>query len=192
MEVIMDSKEKVSTGVAQKVAWSLDNAHSKVQFSARHLVISEVAGHFNNFNINFSTGDNLTEAEIEAVIDIKSIDTGISDRDNHLKSADFFDAENFSQIKFKSTKVEKVNDEKYKLIGELTIKNITKPFEFDVFYGGQIKDPWGFQRSGFRATATLNRFDYDLKWNALMETGGAVVGKNINITIDAEFTKSSN
>ncbi len=187
----MDSKEKVSTGVAQKEVWNLDKAHSKIQFSARHLVISEVAGHFNNFDINFSTGDNLTEAEIEAAIDIKGIDTGISDRDNHLRSADFFDAEKFPQIKFKSTKVEKVNDEKYKLIGDLTIKNITKPFEFDVFYGGQIKDPWGMQRSGFKATGTLNRFDFDLKWNALMETGGAVVGKNINITIDAEFTKQN-
>ena len=188
----MDSQSKVSTGVAQKEAWNLDKTHSKIQFSARHLVISEVAGHFNNFDINFSTSDDLTESEIEVAIDVKSIDTGISDRDNHLRSADFFDVENFPQIKFTSTKVEKVNDEKYKLIGELTIKNITKPFEFDVIYGGQIKDPWGFQRSGFRATASLNRFDYDLKWNALMETGGAVVGKNINITVDAEFTKSSN
>ncbi len=185
----MDSQSKVSTNVAQKEAWSLDKAHSKIQFSARHLIISEVAGHFNNFDINFSSTDDLTESEIEASIDVKSIDTGISDRDNHLRSADFFDAEKFPQIKFKSTKIEKVNDEKYKLFGELTIKNITKPFEFDVFYGGQIKDPWGLQRSGFKATSSLNRFDYDLKWNALMETGGAVVGKNINITIDAEFTK---
>ncbi len=185
----MDAKEKVSAGVAQKEVWNLDKAHSKVQFSARHLVISEVAGHFNNFEINFSFGEDLTDSEVEATIEAKSIETGISDRDNHLRSADFFDVEKYPQIKFKSTKVEKINDEKYKLIGELAIKNITKPFDFDVTYGGQIKDPWGMQRTGFRATASLNRFDYDLKWNALMETGGAVVGKNINITVDAEFTK---
>ncbi|MCL5028789.1 MAG: YceI family protein [Bacteroidetes bacterium] len=187
----MDSKSKVSVGVAQKEVWNLDKAHSKIQFSARHLIISEVAGHFSNFDINFFTGENLTDGEAEATIDVKSIDTGIADRDNHLRSADFFDAEQFPQIKFHSSTIEKINDEKYKLIGELKIKNISKPFEFDVFYGGQIKDPWGMQRTGFKATGTLNRFDYDLKWNALMETGGAVVGKNINITVDAEFTKQS-
>ena len=188
----MDSKSKVSVGVAEKEIWNLDKAHSKIQFFARHLVISEVAGHFNNFEINFSKGEDLTESEVEATIDVKSIDTGITDRDNHLRSADFFDVEKYPQIKFKSTKVEKVNDEKYKLTGNLTIKNITKPFTFEVIFGGQIKDPWGMQRSGFKATGSLNRFDYDLKWNALMETGGAVVGKNISITVDAEFTKAAN
>jgi len=185
----MDTKSKVSTSVAEKEVWTLDKAHSKIQFFARHLIISEVAGHFNSFDINFAKGESLTDGEVEATIDVKGIDTGITDRDNHLKSADFFDAEKFPQIKFKSSKIEKLNDEQYKFTGDLTIKNITKPFVFDVSFGGQIKDPWGMQRSGFKATGTLNRFDYDLKWNILMETGGAVVGKNINITIDAEFTK---
>lgn len=187
----MDNKSKVSASIAEKEVWTLDKAHSKIQFFARHLVISEVAGHFNNFDINFSKGEDLSESEIEAVIDVKSIDTGIADRDNHLRSADFFDVEKFPQIKFKSDKVEKINDDLYKLTGDLTIKNITKPFKFDVSFGGQIKDPWGMERSGFKATGSLNRFDYDLKWNALMETGGAVVSKNINITIDVEFTKNT-
>lgn len=177
--------------IAEKTVWNLDKSHSKLQFSARHMIISEVTGHFNNFEVSVKAGGDFLDSEIEVNIDSKSIDTGITDRDNHLKSPDFFDVEHYPEITFKSTKVEKVDDENYKLYGDFTIRNITKPVVLDVAYGGTIKDPWGLTRAGFKVQGKINRFDYDLKWNALMETGGAVVSKNINITCDVEFTKAN-
>jgi polyisoprenoid-binding protein YceI len=181
---------ETNSNVAEKIVWNLDKSHSKLQFSARHMIISEVTGHFNNFEVTTKADDDFLDSEVEVTIDAKSIDTGITDRDNHLKSPDFFDVEHYPQITFKSTKVEKVDDESYKLYGDFTVRNITKPLVLDVAYGGTIKDPWGNTRAGFKVTGKINRFDYDLKWNALMETGGAVVGKNITINCDIEMTKA--
>jgi polyisoprenoid-binding protein YceI len=175
----------------KNAAWSVDTTHTKMQFSARHMVISEVTGHFNNFDIKVdNASDDFTEADIEVSIDVNSIETGNKDRENHLKSADFFDAEKFDKITFKSTSIKKIDDEKYKLIGDFTIRDITKPIELDVTYGGTIKDPYGKTRAGFRVEGTVNRFDYNLKWNALMETGGAIVGKNIKLSCDVELVKN--
>lgn len=190
LEVKMETKINVAENDVKKVLWNLDKTHSKLQFSARHMIIAEVAGHFNNFDVTIKADDDFLESEAEVTIDVKSIDTGITDRDNHLKSSDFFDVENYPQITFKSKKVEKVDDETFKLYGDFTIRNITRPLVLDVTYGGTIKDPWGFTRAGFKIQGKINRFDYDLKWNAFMETGGAVVGKNINITCDIELTKA--
>ncbi|MCX6150523.1 MAG: YceI family protein [Ignavibacteriales bacterium] len=176
--------------VSQVQSWAIDPMHSKLQFSVRHMVISEVVGNFKSFNFKMnSSTDDFIDSEVELTIDTNSIDTGVTDRDNHLRSADFFDAQNFPEIIFKSKIFNKVDDEKYKLLGNLTIKNITKPIELDVTYGGQIVDPYGNLRAGFKVIGSLNRFDYDLKWNALIETGGAMVGKNINITCDFEIIK---
>lgn len=187
----MATNVSVAEKAIEKAVWNLDKSHSKLQFSARHLIISEVTGHFNNFDVAVKAGDDFLDSEVEVTIDSKSIDTGITDRDNHLKSPDFFDVENYPKITFKSTKVEKVDDETYKLYGDFTIRNITKPVVLDVTYGGTIKDPWGLTRAGFKIQSKINRFDYDLKWNALLETGGAVVSKNINIVCDVEFTKAN-
>ena len=186
----METKSNVAEKTLEKIGWNLDKSHSNLQFSARHMIISEVTGHFNNYDVDVKAGDDFTDSEVTVTIDSKSIDTGITDRDNHLKSPDFFDVENYPEITFKSTKVEKADDESYKLYGDFTIRNITKPIVLDVAYGGTIKDPWGNTRAGFKVTGKINRFDYELKWNALMETGGAVVGKNINITCDIELTKA--
>jgi len=180
---------ETEANVSEKTVWSVDTAHTKIQFSARHMIISEVTGHFNNYEVNVKAGDDFSDSEVEASIDVNSIDTGITDRDNHLKSADFFEAEKFPKIFFKSKKIEKVNDEKYKLYGDFTIRDITKPIELDVVYGGTITDPWGKTRAGFKLLGSINRFDYELKWNALIETGGAVVGKTINIACDVELVK---
>ncbi len=170
--------------------WSLDPAHSKVQFSVRHLVISEVAGEFKSFRLNIEKpDDSLESAKVELTIDTSSIDTGIADRDNHLKSADFFEAEKFPEIRFKSTEIKKVDDENYKMKGALTIKDVTKPIELDVNFGGQIVDPWGNYRAGYRIQGSLNRFDFNLNWNNLIETGGAVVGKTVKINSDIEIFK---
>ena len=186
----METNLNIAEKVVETAVWNIDKSHSKLQFTARHMIIAEVAGHFNSYDLDVKAGDNFLDSEVTVTIDSKSIDTGITDRDNHLKSPDFFDVEHYPQITFKSTKVEKVDDESYKLYGDFTIRNITKPLVLDVTYGGTIKDPWGLTRAGFKIRGKINRFDYDLKWNALMETGGAVVGKNINITCDIELTKA--
>ncbi len=172
--------------------WTIDQHHSKVRFSVRHMVISEVDGQFKDFDFKLkNANEDFTVGEVEIKIKTSSVDTGNSDRDNHLKSADFFDSEKYQEMTFTSSSMEKVNDEKYKLKGDLTIKDTTKPIELDVTYGGTINDPWGNERAGFKVQGTINRFDYGLRWNNLMETGGAVVGKNINITCDIEIIKQT-
>jgi polyisoprenoid-binding protein YceI len=173
-----------------KSSWKVDKAHSKMGFSARHLVISEVEGQFREFDINVNAGEDFIDSEIEVTIKTASIDTGNSDRDNHLKSPDFFDAANYPEIKFVGSSLEKIGDEKFKLKGDLIIRGISNPIELDVTYGGKIKDPWGNDRAGFQIEGKLNRFDYDLKWNSLMETGGAVVGKIIKLICQFELIKA--
>ena len=186
----MENNNSVAEEVLKSQLWNIDEVHSKIRFSARHMVISEVEGQFNKFNFSFANdGDDLTTSQIELTIYTNSVDTQNTDRDNHLRSADFFDVEKFPEIKFKAISVKKLDDVKYKLIGDLTIKGITKPIELDIIYGGQIKDPWGNTRAGYNIKGSLNRFDYDLKWNSLIETGGAVVGKTININCDIEIVK---
>ena len=186
----MDSNRSVAEEVLKSQSWSIDEIHSKIRFSARHMVISEVEGQFNKFDFSFiNEGDDLTTGQVELIIYANSVDTRNTDRDNHLRSADFFDAEKYPEIKFKSSSIKRIDDEKYKLIGDLTIKRITKAIELDVAYGGQIKDPWGNTRAGFNVKGSLNRFDYGLRWNNLIETGGAVVGKTINLNCDIEVVK---
>lgn len=182
------SKEDVENLV--KTNWKVDLAHSRIGFSAKHMIISEVEGQFREFDINVDAGEEFDDTEVEVTIKTASIDTGVIDRDNHLKSSDFFDASNHEEIKFKSTSFEKLNEDKFRLGGELTIRGITRPIDLDVLYGGKIKDPWGNERVGFQITGKLNRFDYGLKWNSLIETGGAVVGKTININCHIELIKA--
>lgn len=182
------SKENVENLV--KSTWKVDFAHSKMGFSAKHMIISEVEGQFKDYDINVDAGDGFADSEVEVIIKTASIDTGVIDRDNHLKSSDFFDASNYEEIIFKSTSFEQINEEKFKLSGELTIRGITHPIDLDVLYGGKIKDPWGNERVGFQITGKLNRFDYGLKWNSFIETGGAVVGKTININCHVELIKA--
>lgn len=170
--------------------WTLDPAHSRLEFSARHMVISSVKGHFNSFDANVHTqGDDFKTAEIDVAIDAGSIDTGIADRDNHLKSDDFFNAEKYDKITFKGSSVRQVDEEHYVVLGYLTIRGISKPVELKVEFGGTVNDPWGNVRTGFSLSGSIDRFDYDLKWNALMETGGAIVGKTIKINADIELVK---
>jgi polyisoprenoid-binding protein YceI len=171
--------------------WTVDLAHSSIKFSVTHLVISEVEGQFNTYSgtVVASNAD-FTDATIDFSVDVNSINTDNAMRDKHLKSADFFDAEKFPQITFKSTSFRKISEGKYELNGDLTMHGITKPVKFDVNYGGTIKDGYGNTKAGFKATASINRFDYDLKWNALTEAGGAVVSKEVNVVIRLELVKS--
>ena len=167
--------------------WSLDPTHSSVHFAVKHMVISQTKGSFENYKLNVTTkGLDFEGAKIELEIDVKSINTNMADRDNHLRSADFFDAEKYPVIKFVSTEMKKLNDEDYSLKGNITIKDITKPIEFKVNYGGQVIDPWGNIRSGFTIESSIDRFDFGLTWNALIETGGAMVGKSVKLQAEIE------
>ncbi|KAB2847053.1 MAG: polyisoprenoid-binding protein [Melioribacteraceae bacterium] len=173
--------------------WTFDKSHSSVGFSVTHLIISEVEGNFKNFDGTVETnGDDFIGAKVEFTVDTKSIDTDNEQRDNHLRSDDFFNAEKFPQMIFKSKSFKKAGDKKYKLIGELTIRDITKEVTLDVKHNGTVKDPWGNTKAGFKITGEINRFDYGLKWNALMEAGGAVVGESVNLEINIQLAKAKN
>jgi polyisoprenoid-binding protein YceI len=170
--------------------WNIDASHSSLSFTARHMLITNVKGGFGKFSgaVNLPSNE-LEKGVAELSIDVSSVNTGVADRDGHLKSPDFFDAALFPEAFFKSTSVEKLSDEHFKLHGELTIRGITKPIILDAELGGVVTDPWGNERMGFTATGKLNRFDYGLKWNALLETGGAVVGADIKLAADLSLVK---
>lgn len=177
-----------TAGVFAQGKWNIDKAHSSIKFTATHLVISEVEGSFKTFTGSMeSSKPDFTDAKINFTVDVASINTDNEKRDAHLKSDDFFNAEKFPRLTFTSTSFRKLKDNKYELKGELTIRDITKPVTFAVTYGGTVKDPWGNTHAGFKATTTIDRFDYNLKWNALTEAGGAVVGKDIEIRVNVEF-----
>ncbi|MBL0133239.1 MAG: YceI family protein [Chitinophagaceae bacterium] len=175
---------------AQSSTWKTDASHSNVKFSVTHLVVSEVEGYFKTFaGTLVSSKPDFTDAAINFSVDINSINTDNEGRDKHLKSDDFFNAEKFPQMTFKSTSFKKVGDKKYVLEGDLTIRDITKKVKFDVVFGGTVKDPWGNIKAGFKATGSINRFDYNLKWNSVTEAGGAVVSKEVAITLNLEFAQ---
>jgi len=182
----------LSAATLAQTTWSFDKDHSQISFNVDHLVISEVTGYFRNFDGSVKTkGDDFTDADIEISIETKSIDTDNEKRDNHLRSDDFFNAEKHPQIKFKSKSMKKTDDNKYKLTGDLTIRDVTKEVELDVEYGGSVVDFAKNTRVGFKIKGTLNRFDYNLKWNALIETGGAVVGSEVELICNVELVKES-
>ena len=180
----------VIAGAFAQTTWNVDKTHSRVGFSVEHLVISETEGNFKDFDGKVvSKSDDFTDSDIEFHINVASIDTDLADRDNHLKSADFFDAENYEKITFKGKSLKKVDGKNYKLIGNLTIKDVTKEVELDVVFNGVVKDPWGNTKAGFKLTGAINRFDYGLKWNTLTEAGGLVVGEEVNIEVKFELAK---
>ncbi|HYV93444.1 MAG TPA: YceI family protein [Chitinophagales bacterium] len=172
---------------AQSNIWKTDPAHTSVRFAVTHMVINEVEGKFTSFNGTMtSSKPDFTDAQIEFTVEVKSISTDNEMRDNHLKSADFFNADSFPQMKFRSTSIKKISDKKYLLEGDLTIRDVTKRVTFDVTYGGTIKDSYGNTRAGFKATARINRLDYHLNWNKTMEAG-AVVSADVDVIINTEF-----
>jgi polyisoprenoid-binding protein YceI len=176
--------------VSAQSTWKSDNVHSNVKFTVTHMVISEVDGAFKVYDGTIvSKNADFSDASIEFSVDINSINTDNEMRDNHLKGDDFFSAAKFPKAVFKSTSFKKVSGNKYALEGNLTIKDVTKKIKFDVVFGGTIKDPWGNNKAGFKATGSINRFDYGLKWNNLTEAGGAVVGNEVGLTLKLEFAE---
>lgn len=171
--------------------WNVDKSHSNVKFTVTHLVISEVDGAFKSFDGTMTASKpDFTDAQIEFSVDIASVNTDNEKRDEHLKADDFFNAEKFPKMTFKSVSMKKLTGNKYELTGDLKIRDITKRVKFSVTYGGTVKDPWGNTKAGFKATTTIDRLAYGLKWNSMMEAGGAVVGKDVVININAEFTQA--
>jgi polyisoprenoid-binding protein YceI len=170
--------------------WQMDKAHSDVHFSIRHMMISTVRGRFEEFGGTFEVNEaDPTQSKIEMVIQAASINTKEPQRDNHLRSADFLDVEKYPTITFNSTRIEKIDDTHGRVFGDLTIKDITKEVVLDVEYAGQAKSPYGIVSAGFEATTKINRKDWDLTWNVVLETGGMLVGDELNIEIELELMK---
>ncbi|HEX7352387.1 YceI family protein [Brachybacterium sp.] len=163
--------------------WTLDAAHTSAAFTVRHAGISKARGQFTDVEGTLEVGENGESLAFSTTLKTESINTSQPDRDNHLRSGDFFDAEKFPELRFVSTKVE--GD---KLIGDLTIRDITKPVELDFTYEGAATDPFGIYRAGFTGETTISRKEFGLTWNAALEAGGVMVGDNVKILIEAEFT----
>jgi len=179
----------VTALVTAQSEWKFDKVHSSVTFSVQHMVISEVSGNFKDFSVVLkSQKEDFSDAIVESIIQVASINTDNDYRDKHLKSDDFFNAEKFPEIKFKSTKFEKLGDNKYKITGDLTMRDVTKEATFDAVLNGTLKTDKGLL-SAWKATTTINRFDYNLKWNKTIETGGLMVGQDVTITLNLELNK---
>lgn len=172
--------------------WTIDTAHSEINFKVKHLVISTVTGKFNSFDASLETSDeNFEDASIYFEADINSIDTNNEDRDNHLKADDFFNAEEHPKLTFKSTSFKHLGDDHYKLIGDLTIRGNTKPVELDAVYGGTVQDLYGNTKAGFEVSGTINRKEFGLKWNGVTETGNLVVSEDVKLDLNVQFTKEA-
>ncbi len=176
------------TAFAQNTQWEFDKAHTNIGFSIAHLVISDVTGRFTDFDGSFTSGAvDFSDSQVNIVIKTASINTDNEKRDNHLRSKDFFDAENKPEIIFKSTSFKKIDNKKYKIAGKLSMNGVTRDIVLDGTFKGLIKDPWGGTRAGFKATTTLDRYDYDLTYNSALETGGFLIGKTVEIEINVEL-----
>jgi polyisoprenoid-binding protein YceI len=171
--------------------WVIDPMHSEVQFKVKHLVISTVTGFFKSFEGSMETeNDDFEDAKISFAINIDSIDTNQSQRDGHLKSADFFDAEKYPQITFNSTSFKKTGEEdEYKLTGDLTVKGVTQSVTLDAEFGGSADDFYGNTKAGFEVTGKINRKEFGLTWDGVTEAGNIVVGEDIKLMINVQFAK---
>lgn len=171
--------------------WNIDATHSEIHFKVKHMVISTVSGKFNEFTASAETeGDDFTTAKINFEAKTASIDTGVADRDAHLRSDDFFNAEAFPVLKFESKEVVKKGEGELILRGDLTIRDITNTVELDIDFGGTTKDPWGMTRAGFEISGKINRNDFGLKWSQVMEAGGLVVSNEVKLSLNVEMVKA--
>ncbi|HXY43548.1 MAG TPA: YceI family protein [Acidimicrobiales bacterium] len=170
--------------------WNVDPVHSEVGFSVRHMMVSKVRGKFTKYELELITADNPLDSSVTASIDLDSIDTGQPDRDNHLRSADFFEVTKYPTLTYRSTGI-RPNGDDFILDGELTLKGVTKPVSLHLELGGFGPDPYGGTRAGFTATGEILRSDFHVDFNAALETGGVVVGDKINLHIEIEAVLAS-
>ncbi len=174
-----------------KTLWKIDPTHSEIQFKVKHLVISTVTGSFKNYDATVETdGESLEGAEIYFEAETGSIDTGVKQRNEHLRSDDFFNSEKFPKLTFKSTSFEKTGDDEYKLTGDLTIRDVTRSITLDVEHGGTLQDPYGQTKAGFEVSGKINRKEFDLKWNAVTEAGAIVVSDEVKLIMNVQFIQS--
>lgn len=172
--------------------WNIDTVHSGIHFSVRHMVFAKVRGRFASWTGSLTLDpEDLTRASVTAEIDASSIDTGVADRDGHLRTPDFLDVERFPKLRFASTRVEKVGGDRYRIHGNLTIRDVTREVVLDAEYGGTAQDPWGNQRAAFTASTAIERGDYGLKWNQLLEAGGVLVGERIDIELEVQAVQAA-
>jgi polyisoprenoid-binding protein YceI len=182
-----------TAGATTLTTWTIDPAHTHVEFAVKHLMITTVKGRFGGVTGTVRTHDgDPGKGQAEIAIDASSIDTREPQRDGHLKSADFFDVEKYPKLTFKSTRIADVKGNTFKLIGDLTIHGVTREIALDVTSEGTSKDPWGGERAGFSATGKLKRSDFGLTWNQALEAGGFLVGDDIKISLDVEVLKQAN
>jgi polyisoprenoid-binding protein YceI len=171
------------------MAWQIDNVHTHIGFSVKHMMVTTVRGQFRSYRgtANLDTKD-FARSRFEGEIDVASIDTGNADRDNHLRTGDFFDAANHPKITFKSNRIEPKSDAEYVVHGDITIRGVTKPIELEVEYLGTSKNPYGKTVAGISVRGTLNRKDFGVSFNAALETGGVAVADKVKLEVDVEMT----
>jgi polyisoprenoid-binding protein YceI len=174
-------------------SWAIDPTHSEVHFKIKHLMITNVTGSFNIFEASVTTeGEDFSTAKVSFTADANSVDTGNEQRDGHLKSADFFDAEKYPKIKFTATKSEPVdNDGSYEMYGDLTIKDVTKNIKLSVEFGGVVQDAYGNTKAGFTINGKINRKDFGLTWSAVTEAGGVVVSDEVRIISEIQLIEQA-
>jgi polyisoprenoid-binding protein YceI len=181
---------QATTATTVPSTWALDVAHSAVEFSAKHMMITTVRGRFNKFDVKLNLDENNpTNSSVEVTVDAASLDTREPKRDDHLRSGDFLEVEKYPNITFKSKRVEQVGEDHYRVIGDLTIRDVTREVELDTTLEGRALNPFGKEVIAFEAKTSLNRKDYGLKWNVALETGGMLVGETVKIEIQVEAVK---
>ena len=173
----------------EKGTWSLDPAHTFVNFTVRHMAVAKVRGRFTALSGTIEAGERPEDSSVSVSIDAKSIDTGVEDRDQHLRSGDFLDVENYPTLTFESSAVRET-DSGFEIDGQLTIRGVTRAVTLEAELGGVATDPWDNERAFFSATTEIDREDWGLTWNQLLETGGLLVGKEVRIEIEAQATKA--
>lgn len=166
--------------------WTIDNTHSSVGFTVRHMVFAKVRGTFKTWRAELNLDEDVSKSSVKVSIDTGSVDTGVDQRDGHLKSPDFFDAAKFPAMTFVSRKVTAGKGDRFSVEGDLTIRDVTRPVTLEVEALGRGKDPWGNQRAGFQATARIDRREFGLTWNQALEAGGVLVGENVDIEINLQ------
>jgi len=191
LRIVLAAAVVLMATVAQADQWTLDVPHTSVQFKVSHLVISKVVGNFGEFSANLEfDGKDVTSGKVDMTVKVASINTDNPDRDKHLRSGDFFAVENHPDITFKSRKVVKGSDNKFQLVGDLTIRGVTKEVTFDCVFNGAVTF-MGTSKAGFTAKTTINRQDFGVSWNKIIDGGGLVVGDEVEITLELEFNKTA-
>lgn len=178
--------------VMKTTKWMIDPAHSEIQFKVKHMMITTVTGSFKEFKSEVETdGDDFATAKVSFEASAASVFTNAEQRDAHLRSADFFDADNFPVMRFVSTGLKNIDEENWQLTGNLTIRDVTNPVKLDVEFGGVGKDPWGNTKAGFSLNGKINRKDWGLNWNAALEAGGVLVSDDVRIYAEVQYARQA-